>query len=281
MAGVLGRSWKSERPLVFAHVFLIKVLGICRAKDIQARSTRQMDIWERGLRAGLVRDAQVEGATKEGRAASGGDEEEKAVARSYHDTVLSGMLRKDVRQAANMEEGGFLLPHDQCTKTGRIIAEVLWEKNLDMRVPLVEKPVCTAFEKYGEVPKTVPLNFTEDDVMWVASKLSGAAGALGAEAIELRNWILCFGCASEELRDDVSRLAEWMASSSPPRAAYCALRACCLVALDKSPGLRPNGKRETLCRALIKLNMRAAGDQVNMVCGNLHLCAGLEAGIEG
>ena len=29
----------------------------------------------------------------------------------------------------------------------------------------------------------VTLNFTEDDVMWVASKLYDAAGTLGAEAI--------------------------------------------------------------------------------------------------
>ena len=56
-----------------------------------------------------------------------------------------------------------------------------------MRVPPVENPMCTALEDYEEVTEMVPLNFTKDDVTWVASKLSGAAGALGAEAIELRN----------------------------------------------------------------------------------------------
>ena len=68
-----------------------------------------------------------------------------------------------------------------------------------MRVPPVENPMCAAFEEYEEVPETVPLDFTEDDVTWVASKLSGAAGVMGAEAMELRNWLLHFGCASEEL----------------------------------------------------------------------------------
>ena len=53
-----------------------------------------------------------------------------------------------------------------------------------------------ALEEYEDVPEAVPLDFTEDDVTWVASKLSGAAGALGAEAMELRNWLLRFGCAS-------------------------------------------------------------------------------------
>ena len=61
-----------------------------------------------------------------------------------------------------------------------------------------------------------PLDFTEDDVTWVASKLSGAAVALGAEVIELSNCLLCFGCASEELRVVVASLDDWMANSSPP-----------------------------------------------------------------
>ena len=70
----------------------------------------------------------------------------------------------------------------------------------------MENPVCAAFEEYEDVPKMIPLDFTEDDVTWVASKLSGSAGALGAEAMELRNWFLCFGCASEEFRVVVASL---------------------------------------------------------------------------
>ena len=47
---------------------------ICRAKEIQARITRWMDLWERGLHAGLVGAAEAEGANREGRAASSGEE---------------------------------------------------------------------------------------------------------------------------------------------------------------------------------------------------------------
>ena len=50
-----------------------------------------------------------------------------------------------------------------------------------MRVPPAENPAFATFEEYEDVPETVPLDFTEDDVTQVASKLSGAAGALGAE----------------------------------------------------------------------------------------------------
>ena len=78
-------------------------------------------------------------------------------------------------------------PRQPMHQTGRPVPEVLREKHPDMRVPPVKKPTCAAFEEYEDVPETVPLNFTEDDVTWVALKLSGAAGALGSEVIELRN----------------------------------------------------------------------------------------------
>ena len=83
-----------------------------------------------------------------------------------------------------------------------------------MRVPPVENSTCAAFEEYEEMTEMVPLEFSEDDVMWVVSKLSGTAGALGAEEIELRNWLLCFRCAFEEFIVIVVNLSDWMAN--PP-----------------------------------------------------------------
>ena len=72
-----------------------------------------------------------------------------------------------------------------------------------------------------------------------------------------------------------------MANSLPPWAAYRAIMACRLVVLDKRPGVRLVGIGETLHRALAKLVMRSSGDQAKAAFGNLQLCAGLEAGIEG
>ena len=69
-----------------------------------------MDLWERDIHAGLVGDNEVEEDAREGRAASGGDDEDKAVARSYLDTVLSGKLWQAVRRATNRERRGCLLP---------------------------------------------------------------------------------------------------------------------------------------------------------------------------
>ena len=85
----------------------------------------------------------------------------------------------------------------------------------------------------------------------------------------------------EELRAVVARLSDWMANSSPPWDSYCALMACRLVALDKRPGVRPVVIGKTLRRVLAKLVMRAYGYQAKTTCGNLQMCARLEACIKG
>ena len=116
--------------------------------------------------------------------------------------------------------------------------------------------------------------------MGVVSKLLGTAKALGAEAIDLINWLLCFGCALEEFRVIIADLADWMSNSSHPLAAYCTLIACHLFALDKRPGVHPIRILETLLQAIDKIVMRAMRDQAKTAYRSLQLCGGLEAGIE-
>ena len=58
--GFLAQSWNYKRTLIFAHIILSKTLGVCRAREIQARITRRMELWERGLHVDLVGDAKAE-----------------------------------------------------------------------------------------------------------------------------------------------------------------------------------------------------------------------------
>ena len=120
-------------------------MGVRRARDIRAIIMRRMDLWERGPHAGLVGYAEAEGGAREGRATSGGEEEEEAVSRRYHETVLLSKLWKAVRQATGRQGGGCLLPDDKCTKTGRLVADPFQEKHPEMRVPPVENTTCAAF----------------------------------------------------------------------------------------------------------------------------------------
>ena len=76
-----------------------------------------------------------------------------------------------------------------------------------MRVSPMENTTCAVFEEYEEVPEMALLEFFEDDVTWFESNISGALGALGAEAIKLRNCLLHFICLSEEFRVIIVDLA--------------------------------------------------------------------------
>ena len=57
--------------------------------------------------------------------------------------------------------------------------------------------------------------------------------------------------------------------------------ACRLAALDKEPGVCPVGMGETHRRLMAKCVVAAIGDSATISCGNVNLCAGLSAGIEG
>ena len=61
----------------------------------------RMDLWDRGLHTGLVGVTETERAAREGRTASGGEDKDEAIARSYHGTVLFGLLTQAVRWATN------------------------------------------------------------------------------------------------------------------------------------------------------------------------------------
>ena len=111
--------------------------------------------------------------------------------------------------------------------------------------------------------------------------MSGSAGPLGPDAEHLKDMCMRHRVASERLREAIATLTEWMANEHMPWAACRALRACRLVALDKQPGVRPVGIGETISRLMSKVVLHLCGRQATSLAGNLNLCAGLSAGIEG
>ena len=101
--------------VVFAHVILKKTLVIRRAKKIQARINRRIDLWERVIHPSLVGEAEAEGTDREGRADRGIEGEEEDLSLSFYSTVLYANLRQAVWQTTNREGVGCILPdeHDQ------------------------------------------------------------------------------------------------------------------------------------------------------------------------
>jgi hypothetical protein len=111
--------------------------------------------------------------------------------------------------------------------------------------------------------------------------LSGSAGPGGVDSVDLQNWLLRFGKESLALREEIAEWASWLANDSPPWAAYQAVMASRLIAMDKRPGVRPVDMGELLRRLLAKVILHAVGPEATTACDNRNLCAGLKAGIEG
>ena len=65
---IIDTSWNSERPLLFTHDIFTKMLGICMAREIRAQIIKRIDLWDRGLHAGLVEDSEEEGTSRDVRA---------------------------------------------------------------------------------------------------------------------------------------------------------------------------------------------------------------------
>jgi hypothetical protein len=240
-----------------------------------------MHQWELGKFVALVDDTEATALSlRGGNRAS--DEDSRM--RAFNARVLSGRLRSAVRVLTNRAGGkGVLEPDEACTKTGRPVIDILRSKHPKMRDPApdLEDPDRGSFEEYPSIPEPLPLEITDEVVSVVGSRLSGGAGPGGTDAVSLRNWLLRFGKESEALRLEFAKLAEWLANSHPPWAAYRGLMACRLVALDKDPGVRPIGIGEIYRRLLAKCLLKVAGAEATAAAGNLNLCAGLAAGIEG
>ena len=277
--GARERKWNSERPLVFAPVILQTTSGTRRARDIRSRLTQRMDLWEKGKFRALIDDTEAEVQGRTGSPLEPIDDD--VLARRFQAKVLSGRLRQAVRHATNRDGGRVLQPDDACTKTGRPVLEILKEKHPDMREPDLSNPNHHAFEHYDSQPEPIPLLVTAMDIEEVSRKISGGAGPSGVDYIDLRNWLLRFGAESEGLRVEMANWTNWLANSHPPWAAYRALMAARLVALDKEPGVRPVGIGEIYRRLMAKTTIKATGTKATVACGSSNLCAGLPAGIEG
>ena len=81
----------------------------------------------------------------------------------------------------------------------------------------------------------MPLDVTGDMVASVSKRLLGSVGPGENALVRLHYWLLRFESASEELRNIVGELGEWMSNGRQPWVAYRVLMLVCLISLDKFP----------------------------------------------
>ena len=91
----------------------------------------------------------------------------------------------------------------------------------------------------------IPVDITEDAVKSVTLKLSGSSEPLGTELEAPQGRLLKISEYNKRLHTGVENFLDWLANKRPSSVAYRAFMSGCLIALDKPPGVRPSGVRET------------------------------------
>ena len=135
-------------------------------------------------------------------------------------------------------------------------------------------PSAACLDTYADnPPEVVPVDIIDDVVSAVAGRLLGGAGTGGADLVCLQHWLLRFSAASGELRQIVAEIGKWLSNGRPPWAAYHAMMSGRLIALDKSPGIRPVSIGKTWRRLLVKCLLQVTGQEANAACGTEQLAS--------
>ena len=268
----LGKN-VSEKLLFFQASILQKSTDVTRAGDIRKRIENRLSAWAREeyewLEISTIKDSDGFKSNKKK------EEKDEETSKTFNRMVMEGRMRAAIRWATERENGGPLMSHDWDPKGERSVFETLKILHPDRKVPEPDD-LCD----YGEMPPMGKLEIPSDTVEVVAHHLKGSGGPSGTDGASMKKWILHFGPVSRKLQKEITNLIEWIGNEKVPWEAIKGLMASRLVALDKSPGVRPIGVGEIWRRLLAKVVLRVTGKEATDACGSDQLCAGVEGGIE-
>ena len=130
------------------------------------------------------------------------------------------------------------------------------------------------------VPPVVFDQITGGSIRQAALRTKGAHGPSGMDAHSWRRLCTSFKAASDELCNSLALVARRLCTDFVHPAGIAPFLACRLIALDKSPGIRPIGICEVPRRIIAKAILFVTKGDVEDAAGSTQMCAGQLAGIE-
>ena len=152
---------------------------------------------------------------------------------------------------------------------------------LKMKHPSPMLPHSSALLAPDHLPELEDIDITGGHIHHVANWIQGGVGPGGCDSAHWQDALLRYGSASYRLRDCIANLSRCLANSIFDWSLLRALLSSRLIALDKSPGIRPIGVSETLRRVICESICLITRDDPEFVCGSVQLCAGVHSGVEG
>ena len=145
---------------------------------------------------------------------------------------------------------------------------------------------CQNIHLVGLSPQTLCTMPQQNHLVFILLFLRAALhtdGAAGPSGVDARGWRrLCasFHSASNDLCQSLALLARRVCTEFVCPEGLMAFTACRLIALDKSPGVRPIGIGEVSRRIVAKAVLSILGGDIQEATGSFQLCSGQTSGIE-
>ena len=268
-----------KAAMLLPSLALQKPPGNSRAKDHVAHLSRRLRAW----RSGDIEDLVREGRVIQQHLQSRGHRGDSQLASRFSKLMLEGKTKAALRLLTEEGRGQVLSLHalsDPNNPASDTVLDSLKAKHPSAQPCHAEAlldPLTT------QTPETHPVIFdglTGEKIRKTALRCNGSAGPSGLDASMWQRMCTAFRGASNDLCNSVALLSRRICTDDLNSSSLSAYVACRLIALDKSPGVRPIGVAEVLRRIVGKAIMSIISGDVQRAAGDQQLCAGQEAGCE-
>ena len=274
-------DFPSERVIVFSSVILQRDKFVRGTRDIVRNLNRRLDLWSQDKFDLLVQEACRCDRPFQSRRRSGRSTDDHTE-RVFTRLMLFGRVRAAMRWLTSRSKGHVLAPTDVVSfPVNNSVQSMSVIDALKTKHPQPSLPHSSTLLPSSLLPLLEDIDAAGTHVAFVARRIQGSAGPGGCDSSHWHNVLLRFGSHSRRLCDAVATLIRYLSNSIVDSAQIQALMTNRLIALDKSPGIRPIGVGETLRRIIGKVVCLLTRDDAETVCGATQLCAGLKCGVEG
>ena len=260
-----------KAAMVIPALILQKPFRSSKSKDHINCIERRLSLWKQGDFKALLE----EGRVIQGRLLPNRREEHSHISRRFANLMGQGKVKEAARL---ISDGGCskVLPLNNQVDENRTVYDVLLEKHPsggELQSDVVSKPTGR------KVHPVIFQEITGQSITEAALHTEGSAGPSGLDAYAWKRMCSSFQKASTDLCDSVAMTARRIAATFVDPEPLAPLTASRLVALDKSPGVRPVGVGEVR-RIISKSILNVIRSEVRAIVGSYQLCAGQKSGNE-